>query len=448
MATIRIPSNKKFGMIHSDVVAALRALAQDAARTRLESSAIVTDFTDSTTGTAAQPETTVAVTLPAYANADGTNLAPKAGFDTAINVLDNVTASFALSLNPILATIGYPLLVDSSGGTASTAGTIPAITKTLTAVTGASDTGLDAATGRAQLSIARNNQATILRAINAIASAVGDASLPDNVGGSPTVAAPMTLAAQSNSGTGVTGLTTYYSLTDTAVDLALTTIANNYATMIAFLNGIMGAPVADLTDSSGGTASNTLAAVTVPPAYTSEGAGTCAPKAAFDTLVQVIENNQSDLAARINVIARRFNETQITISTGVTPDTTLAAQAASLTGVDGTTLCVDRTTAVTTFTAILNNYSTLAAAVNTLAPYYGQKVLTDSSGGTASATTTLVNVPTTTTGNDGTASATMSDAAMDTALAVLQNATASLAAKLAAMTGSDVVSNPLRLVAS
>lgn len=437
-----IPKARKYGFNHSDFVDALRALAQDGARSRLEISAI-SDIVDNTTGVAAAA--IVAVGTPANANASGTNLAPKAAFDTAMGKLDDAGASLARTLNEYLGLLGADLLAWSVGTV--TQGTIPALDKALAAVDGSGDTGVEAVSGRAALVTARNNFATLMKIANKVSAALGDTTLSDWTGGAADEGGAIAGIAATDAG--VDGIGENYSLLDTAVDTELDNLANNYATLLNYLNDLLGVPIADLTDSSGGSATDTAAAVVIPPPFTSAGIDST-PKAGFDTLLGVIGNNIADLAARTNEIGQRFDSTLLTDNSGGTADTTVEAQLAALTALDPTgNDGVEQATAIARIDVIRDNLSTLIARINQLAPEFGLVVITDNSGGTADTALWVLDdvVTATGAGADGTADSTLEDSVTDVALLRFRETVASLAGKLNEMTDAATPTRPLSVVA-
>lgn len=442
----KVNTNAVYGMKHDDVVKALRGLAQDNARNRIEVASL-TDVTDSTGGTAGT--TTVAVTTPSAFTVTATDASPKAGFDTATGKLANCAAEFADFLNPILATLGLEQIVQGNG-TVGSAGTLAALDLTLTAVDGSGSTALEAVSAAAQIVIARNNQATILRKINEICTAVGDNTLANNTGGTPDKTT-FTLDDRAATSAGVDG-TALSTLSDTAVDAALTALGNNYATMAAHINTtLFQAGLADLTDNSGGSSTGDaqpdLGTMT---AYTTAGTD-CAPKAEFETELAKIRNNFADLTARVNLLAERHNLGALTDSSAGTANTTLEVVSQALTAVTGTTVCIDQPSALTTWNAVKNNVATITAKINEIVPYYGQDEIVDSSGGTVSTADTVVAMPDTDAGNDGTADQTVADTEMDADLVLLVNWFATAAAKLNAVTGtleSAAQSKPLKVVAT
>lgn len=225
-------------------------------------------------------------------------------------------------------------------------------------------------------------------------------------------------------------------------------MANAYATMAAAWNvAFVGSGLGTLTDSTTGTASLDIAnAVAAFVPYTTAGTD-CAPKAGFDTLVGVWNNAVASVAQRVNLIAEMEGLGKVlTDSTGGTASTTLAAQSA-LTAVTGGTSCVDEPTAETALVDLKNNLSTLLAAVNNIGPKFGVDPIEDLTGGTASATYTLGAIPTTTTGNSGAANATVANTAATTTIGEAANVFATLAAALNKMLGSSNFYRPLSVVA-
>lgn len=429
----------------NEIVDLIRGVAIDSARNKIMDASI-TEITDNSTGTVADP--VGAVTIPAPFTVTGTDASPKAGFDTAIGKLANASVSLADYLNKYLAPLGLPIINTNSAGTITAA--IPALDKTLTAVTGSGGTAVEVVSAAAQLNIARNNLATLAVAVNDIAVALGFDEIVDGSGGSASDTRTLTASAATSSG--VTGADAN-TMSDTAVDAALTALASGIASLAAHINFVLSPGVTgNLTDNSGGTASTAtprvIAAMTLPDAHT-DGGTDSAPKAAFDTEVQKIENNMSDLVAKINILAEAAEGINLlTDSTGVTPDTTLEVIDFTLTAVDGTSNnAIDYTTGLAQMTLMRNNMATIIAKVNELAPIYGIQPLTDNSGGTAQEDETIDALSTTGTGSDGTSDGTMSDAQVDAFLASLTNAFATIADQLDAMDDVGEATRPLKVVA-
>ena len=124
--TIKIKANEFSGAasVYDGVLAnAVRGLAQDLARLRINQ---FSDLTDSSGGTASYANGIVAQSGSSVAafTETGTASAPKAGFDTAIGKVANAMAVLARYMNGLNANIGLPLITGSTGGTVATAGTI------------------------------------------------------------------------------------------------------------------------------------------------------------------------------------------------------------------------------------------------------------------------------------------------------------------------------------
>lgn len=431
----------------ADVV---RKVMQDNARNRLQ--AAIADVTDNSGGTpnysssvaTLQAQNYSSTLVPDYETA-GTDMSPKAGFDTAIGKIANAQAVIAEHLNQLAAPLGLPLITNSTGGTVAALRTVPALDLTLTAV---SANGVNPDDARARLQTIAANTSKLAGMVNRIAVAVGETKVNlDSLG--YTFPGTLTLDAITSTGAAVAGSTAAPSLADSVVDAELGKIADNIATLVEYLNAMAGAAPSDLTDNSGGTASvtSTLVANAAPDA--ADGAATTSsPKAGFDAELAKIENNLSDLTLRTNLLLERNNlaSSKLTDNTGVTPNTTIEALSVDLTAVDGSsgTAAVDVTTATARMGTINNALASIAAKVNVLAPTYGVKAITDSTGGTASST--IADVAATATGVSG-AGATMLDTDVDTWLSNNRNNIATLAAKLNEMTGTEASYIPLQAIA-
>jgi len=423
----------------------VRGLAMDHARQRVENAGVA-DVTDSSAGTAASDSVALVIPTAAF-NAVSVNGAQNTDFITTMDEFLDAMTAFGDHLNNVRARLGLkrvPLLTRTF-----TAGTVPACDNAITAATGATTVGFS--TGYTALVIIQNGYATLLRALNEVAAAIGEPILTENSGGTPDLSA-YTIADFVNPTASATGSD---SIDKTVADAFCAALRNNIATMCAKFNALMqSAPPTDLTNSAGGTASNTLAAVAVPPITVSGGAGTCAPVAGFDGEIPKWRNNLKEFSTALNVLLARYNLTTITDNAAGTADATVEAVLAALTGVDGGTLCVDGAKAAVVLATLKNALSTVAANVNALSGYFGAIPLTDNTGGTVSTTNTLAAMALTTPGNDGTAN-TMLDSTgtdpMDTQLAVIRNSFTSIAAKIKEFQGTDagegLFTKPLHVVA-
>lgn len=422
----------------------VRKLAQDMARTRTN---LFTDMTNSSGGTSDSPD---AATTEAQAGKSvaaftetGTASAPKAGFDTATGKIGDALAVLAEYMNRINASLGIDLIVDNSGGTVATQGTIAALDLTLTAV---SSNTLDVVTGRTVLETIKENVARAAGFANRIAVAVGNSKI--TITGLGGYDGSNTFEAVVDTGAAVDG-TADSTIADAVIDTELTAIANNIATVADFLIAITGAQLSDLTGTLAGTPSDTdIEVQTVPSVAVAGAATTSAPKAAFDTELVLIEKNMADLANRCNLLLERNGLTTIiTNNTGVTPDAALDDIDPTLAAVDGSsgTLAVDFITGSAVMLETNDSIATIVAQTNILAGVYGLQTLTDASGGTVG--TAVENTPPTDTGVSG-ADSTILDAVMDAWLAALLNNIESLQVKLNDMTTADATTDlPLQVVA-
>jgi hypothetical protein len=186
--------------------------------------------TNSSTGTAGSVLSAVP-SQAAKVTPSGTNLAPRAGFNTAIGKINNAIAVLAGHLNDMGLTPLGLTTITGGNGTVATPSTVPALDKTLTGVDGSSDSALLRSEFLTQLVIARNNLATLVSAYNTVAVAIGQPTLANVTGGK---ASPkLILTNQGTAGTAVLTANVSSSdlASDAAVDAALTALANNIATL-------------------------------------------------------------------------------------------------------------------------------------------------------------------------------------------------------------------------
>jgi hypothetical protein len=456
--TVRLYDGDASGLDNNKLFKALQGLAQDNARAKFDGLSI-SAVTDSTGGTAVNgvfyTTALVSVVKPVpFTNAASTSNAAvqKTAFDASMGKLGNAAASLANFINPYLGELGFDSIIIPSALTITAA--VPALDS---ASTGSTTTGsVDATTGIAQINIQKGNFSTVMLAINRIAKALGENLLIDNSGGLEDTSEPLTLIANAATAASVDA-SLLPSLAATPTTAEFVALQNNYATAIAFLNRVLvNAEATTITDNSGGTASTalppTLVALTIPPAFTTV-ATDCAPKAGFDTQVALFQNAVASLADKMNRHIQFLGDSAASIlplkdlTTG-TVSTTIAAEAASLSAVTGTTVCIDVTTATTTLQAYMNNQAELAKKYNEIATYYDLITLTDSTTGVPPTDDqTLVAMPTTATGNAGTGNATMAATAMNTFLAAARNNIATLAAAVNSMIDLSKT-QPLKVVAS
>lgn len=446
-----INSQDRHGLSQADCYTLLTALARDNARAKL-TPGTAPKMTDSTTGTALRNTLTLPV-IPSptpYVRVSGNDLAPKAGFDTAMGKLANAAASVAVYLNRYRGALGLPLVWRNTGTVTAAA---PALDKTLTGVDGTSTNAVDAVTGAQQILIAENNFSTLVHATNQVLAALGNARLTDNSGG--TASATLALTNHAATAAGVTGTGSARSLSNTATGVILTALADGYATLLYWLNFHLDPlPATNLADSSGGSASATLpptltAITKVFTGYT-DVTTSSAPKAGFDTECPKIANNFADLAGKVNDLIRYQDMTLglLTDNSGGTADLVLQPISSTLTAVSGPgSGALSKTSADAVFTIFANNIATLAAKINLLSAVYGLPALVDNTTGTASATSTLTAIGISGAGVDNTSAATgVQNTVLNTALGVIKDNMSTLAARINAL---DDINNtrPLTVVA-
>lgn len=107
----------------------------------------------------------------------------KSVYDAAAVTANNAMAVISDRINDVFDVLGIPEITYT--GTVSVAGTIPAVTKALTALSPSTpSTSVDFATGRASMVVLRNNMATVVKATNMVMSAIGATTTADSTGGS------------------------------------------------------------------------------------------------------------------------------------------------------------------------------------------------------------------------------------------------------------------------
>jgi len=223
---------------------AIEALAISQARTAL-GAVNETDITDSTTGTAG--ETVVSVpTQKDDATITGSTGAPKTGVDAALEKVDDRLATLSDLVNEALDGLGLDDLTANSTGTAAApsegAVALAAMDKTVTGNAGTTAVLAERHSFNAAVIQARNNVATIARALNNAFVAVGLDPFADNSGG---VAdnAKLTLVDQDSTGTAVSAAAGG-AVTKAAADAALTALANNVAFLVDRIEELYGATAA------------------------------------------------------------------------------------------------------------------------------------------------------------------------------------------------------------
>jgi hypothetical protein len=430
----------------------VRELSADLARLKLQqlaTAAEITDFTDSSTGTAAATFADMVQPVAAF-DATSANGATRTDFNTAVDTVENAMAVLADGLNRARARVGFNAM--SAPGTITTAFTVPAVTKSVNTTNGA--TSLDYSDGVLKMLIVKRNMKHLVGAWNELRVAMGFTPIADAINIPTGYTASLALAAVANAAASATGAS---AISKAVADTFLTKCADNIATMAAQWNLIFasGGGLADLTDSTGGTASTTVLAANTIPSAAAGAATTSAPKAGFDTELVVIEANQADIMNRMNALRAGFGMSVYTNSTGVTPDTTLAAMGVALTAVDGSsgTSAVDQATARARMQTIQNNFASLCVGINELADLYGWTQITNQIVGSV-ASTTIADIAATGTGVGGATPVTLLDSEVDAWLVINRNHVSTLAAKLAqftagtGLTTATILSKPTGVVAA
>lgn len=217
----------------------IRSMAQTLGRVAASN---ITDLTDSSGGT---PASSIgAIALPTGVTVSGTNLAPKAGWDTQMAAVRNGIATLAAQVNAINARLPAGSVVDSTGGT-SGGSTVAAISATLTAVDGSGNGALDVVSAAAQVLAYRDALSELTVAVNKIAIATGKTELADLSGGKPAYTAALKALAAS-SGAGVAG-TANGGVANTQAQTILASLRNAVASLAAKLNEATGSSASDLT---------------------------------------------------------------------------------------------------------------------------------------------------------------------------------------------------------
>ncbi len=212
----------------------LRSLAQFQAANIAKGLA---DITDNSTGTSGG-NTSAILALPTAFTSVGTDAAPKAGSDTALSTLRDAITVVASRINVLIQpAIDLDPRTISTGGTIATAGTVPAVTKTVTAVAGSAGTALNFNNSIALLRAYRNELTRLVAATNEVAVAVGLTPINNRVGGDVgTGRTFVALAAATGTAATAPQAAAAGTISKAAMDAYLTNAANIVATCAAKLN--------------------------------------------------------------------------------------------------------------------------------------------------------------------------------------------------------------------
>lgn len=206
----------------------VKAVCQNNARSLLATATL----TDNSTGVAGSNLSAVP-TQSSKVAASGANLSHRTNFNTAISGIHDALTVLATYINTnLLAKLGVTQIT-LNGGNVAVAGTIPAITKALAAVDGSAGNGMLRSEANAAVLRARNNLATIVKAYNIAATAVGAPTLSDATGGSASDTLSLGALVQSNTAVAAGAVATSDLASDASVDSSLNALANNVATIAA-----------------------------------------------------------------------------------------------------------------------------------------------------------------------------------------------------------------------
>ena len=407
----------------------LRDMLIEAAQTKVFGASL-TQITDNTGGTAANA--LAAIPALAIATASGTLAEGEAAVNTSLGKIENAIAVYASTLNGARKLLGLPLLVDAQGAIAA-ANTLPALD--LTGTGAAAGSTADYATGSAAATAVAANVERLVLATDEVLVALGQPVMLGHVGAGisepfATMATVGTVATDASTGAVssvlVTGVTSFLAavanamstlavafnscivgqrtvaLTDNSggtaaaalavnaspaavagaattsapkagFDTQLGVIANSIASLASAYNTLArekGFPTI-LTDSSGGTASTTLAAISAALVAVNGSTGTVAvDEVSALAAMAVVDNALSSIGAAASTLAAdKYNTAALgTDALGGVVSTTLAAVGTTAAGVGAATGNITLLdTAVDTWLGkTANNVMTLAKLINAM----------------------------------------------------------------------------------
>jgi len=215
----------------------IKAFARNTVRQKLAAAGDITALVNNTA--AGTPGATVPVVpmQTVTGRQSGSNIVPRAEFNSAVTALNNAISVIAQQLNVKgLAVLELPVM-GLGNGTIVTPGTVAVLDVSMTASAGVSDAGLLRGEMNASFARLRNNLAKVTRAYNILAYAIGQAELLDNSGGYVGVP-PYSLENAVLANTVV--LTSSLATADVALkvnaDAGLVALANGIATLISKIN--------------------------------------------------------------------------------------------------------------------------------------------------------------------------------------------------------------------
>lgn len=202
--------------------------------------------------------------------------------------------------------------------------------------------------------------------------------------------------------------------------------------------------VTDLTDSSGGNASVSLAAVVTPARVNQDGVALLAPKATFDTQIGLIEDAHQELGVKASEITQLIasgSKQVSSIASAAAANDTIAAISVTLAGTAAAGAGVDAVTGIAQINLARNVQATIAAAVNWCRVAQGLPPVTDGSGGNAWLSPTSYGPIPNAAATAAAASAggvSLSEVSVENALSALRNNIATLAAALTEANAPDI----------
>lgn len=232
-AAVKLPIKLQYGVEHDNLMKAIEVVLTNQHRTAI-SGATLLSLVDNSTGVDTAGAVPAIGTFEPFVHASGSDLAQKAAFDTAIGKTNNAVAVLKGIVNQMLTTLDLSVAISGGNGTVATAGTVPAQDKSVTGVDGASTTALERLSANQQMVVARNNIATIIKALNYVAINVGYVTLADNSGGNASPTYALTNPASTASGVDASGAT----CAKAAVDIALDNMADGIATIMAYIDDL------------------------------------------------------------------------------------------------------------------------------------------------------------------------------------------------------------------
>lgn len=381
MDTIILDKQMSFA-IHPQVFKALQGLAVGLARSRLEASG-VPDLTDNSTGTAGTSLADVPIPASAFdaSAAGGTQLT---ALNTSIGKIENAGRVLVNSFNKVRAIVGLPLLT-AANGTEAAANTIPAQDTSATAASGTSSVDFESAI--AAMKVAAGNVGILAHGLSQIRAAIGEPAVVSSAyrGHFTSLALadiPTVVAATDGSSSVATAAATSF-LAAVANNLAtLAALWNqmfNQGSFSTLTDSTGGTSSTGLVANASPAPANGAATTSAPKA----GFDTqlAAINDGFGELVSTMNvlRNFYDLAPYTDSTGVTANGTLSAVSNSLT----------AVDGSTGTS-AVDEVTALARMVTVKNNMSSLAVGINDLVGFVGVPSLTDALGGTASTTIAAV----------------------------------------------------------